>query len=137
MKILTDEEKSMLVHSAREARRWAYAPYSQYAVGAALVTDSGRIYDGVNVENAAYPTGICAERVAVFKAVSEGERRFSAIAVVTKNGGTPCGACRQVLAEFGSETVVLLANEQGEIVQETTISDMLPGAFGPEDLKKS
>lgn len=137
MKILTDDEKKSLVQSAQEARRWAYAPYSQYAVGAALITDSGRIYDGVNVENAAYPTGICAERVAVFKAVSEGERRFSAIAVVTKNGGTPCGACRQVLAEFGLETMILLANERGEIVQETSISDMLPVAFGPEDLQIS
>lgn len=135
MKTLTDDEKKTLIQSAREARRWAYAPYSHYAVGAAVLTDSGRIYDGVNVENAAYPNGICAERVAVHKAVSEGERNFSAIAVVTSNGGTPCGACRQVLAEFGSETVVLLADEQGKLVQETSLSALLPGAFGPQDLK--
>jgi cytidine deaminase len=135
MKTLTDDEKKTLIQSAREARRWAYAPYSHYAVGAAVLTDSGRIYDGVNVENAAYPNGICAERVAVHKAVSEGERRFSAIAVVTSNGGTPCGACRQVLAEFGLNTIVLLADEQGNLVQETSISALLPGAFGPQDLK--
>ncbi len=100
-----------------------------------MLTNSGRIYDGVNVENAAYPNGICAERVAVHKAVSEGERNFSAIAVVTLNGGTPCGACRQVLAEFGSDTVVLLADEKGKLVQETSLSALLPGAFGPQDLK--
>ncbi len=135
MKTLTDDEKKTLIQSAREARRWAYAPYSHYAVGAAVLTDSGRIYDGVNVENAAYPNGICAERVAVHKAVSEGERNFSAIAVVTLNGGTPCGACRQVLAEFGSDTVVLLADEKGKLVQETSLSALLPGAFGPQDLK--
>lgn len=135
MKTLTDDEKKTLIQTAREARRWAYAPYSHYAVGAAVLTDSGRIYDGVNVENAAYPNGICAERVAVHKAVSEGERNFSAIAVVTLNGGTPCGACRQVLAEFGSDTVVLLADEKGKLVQETSLSALLPGAFGPQDLK--
>ena len=135
MKTLTDDEKKTLIQSAREARRWAYAPYSHYAVGAAVLTDSGRIYDGVNVENAAYPNGICAERVAVHKAVSEGERGFSAIAVVTSNGGTPCGACRQVLAEFGLDTLVLLADEQGKLVQEASLSDLLPGAFGPQDLK--
>jgi cytidine deaminase len=136
MKTLTDDEKKILIQSAQEARRWAYAPYSHYAVGAALLTDSGCIYDGVNVENAAYPNGICAERVAVHKAVSEGERSFSAIAVVTSNGGTPCGACRQVLAEFGLDTVVLLADEQGKLVQETSLSALLPGAFGPQDLKR-
>jgi cytidine deaminase len=89
----------------------------------------------VNVENAAYPTGICAERVAVFKAVSEGERQFSAIAVVTSNGGTPCGSCRQVLAEFGLELQVLVANEQGELLQEYSLAHLLPGAFRPQDLQ--
>ena len=84
--MLTDDQKSTLIQTAIEARKWAYAPYSNYLVGAALLTASGRIYDGVNVENAAYPTTVCAERVAVFKAVSEGERDFKAIAVVTENG---------------------------------------------------
>jgi len=133
--MLSDDIRQKLVQSAQEARKWAYAPYSGYAVGAALLTASGRVYDGVNVENAAYPTGICAERVAVFKAVSEGEHEFEAIAVVTVNGGSPCGACRQVLAEFGLHTIVLLANADGQLLQETTVADLLPGAFRPQDLQ--
>ena len=87
------------------------------------------------MENAAYPTGICAERVAVFKAVSQGERKFVAVAVVTDNGGNPCGSCRQVLSEFGQDTLVLLADSQGRLVSETLLSDLLPGAFGPKDLE--
>jgi cytidine deaminase len=133
--MLTDEIREKLVQAAIQARQWAYVPYSNYAVGAALLTASGRIYDGVNVENAAYPTTICAERVAVFKAVSEGERQFTAIAVVTTNGGSPCGSCRQVLAEFGLETLVLIADENGEILHEAEVGDLLPGAFQPRDLK--
>jgi cytidine deaminase len=130
----TDEQRRKLIQAAQEARRWAYVPYSKYPVGAALLSASGKIYDGVNVENAAYPTGICAERVAVFKAVSEGEREFIAIAVVTDNGGSPCGSCRQVISEFGLETIVVIADAQGQVVLETTISDLLPGAFRPEHL---
>ena len=132
--MLTDETRKKLIDSAAAARHWAYAPYSHYPVGAALLTASGRIYDGVNVESAAYPTSMCAERVAVFKAVSEGERDFEAIAVVTANGGSPCGACRQVLAEFGLETLVIIADGQGNLVQEATVGDLLPGAFRPQDL---
>jgi cytidine deaminase len=124
-----------LIETAVLARRRAYAPYSHYLVGAALITNSGRIFDGVNVENAAYPATICAERVAVFKAVSEGEREFAAIAVVTSNGGSPCGSCRQVLAEFGLETVVLIADAQGRLLQETSVAELLPGAFRPEHLE--
>ena len=131
---LTDEQKQNLIRTAQEARQWAYAPYSKYLVGAAVLSASGRVYDGVNIENAAYPTGTCAERVAVFKAVSEGERRFLAIAVVTSNGGTPCGSCRQVLAEFGLETVVLIADAQGNLLQEISVGDLLPGAFTPDHL---
>jgi len=132
--MLTDDVRKKLIQTAQEARHWAYAPYSGYAVGAALLTTSGRVYDGVNVENAAYPNGTCAERVAVYKAVSEGEREFEAIAVVTQNGGSPCGACRQVLAEFGLKTVVLLANADGQLLQEMSLADLLPGAFRPQDL---
>jgi cytidine deaminase len=131
---LKDEIRQTLVDAATQARRWAYVPYSHYAVGAALLTASGKIYDGVNVENAAYPTTMCAERVAVFKAVSEGERQFTAIAVVTSNAGTPCGSCRQVLSEFGLDTVVIIADAQGNIRQETTVAELLPGAFLPTDL---
>jgi cytidine deaminase len=133
--MLTDELRQDLIQRAIEARQWAYAPYSGYLVGAALLADSGRVYTGVNVENAAYPAGTCAERTAVFKAVSEGERQFEAIAVVTANGGTPCGSCRQVLAEFGLETVVLVADENGRLVLETDVAGLLPGAFRPDDLK--
>ena len=132
--MLTDKQRQELIETSLGARRWAYAPYSEYAVGAALLTPSGVIYDGVNIENAAYPTSMCAERVAVFKAVSEGETNFIAIAVATSNGGTPCGACRQVLSEFGLETKVLIVNGDGIIEQETTVAELLPGAFGPQDL---
>ncbi len=132
--MLTDDLKERLIESSLGARRWAYAPYSNYAVGAALLTSSGKIYVGVNIENAAYPTSICAERVAVFKAVSEGEKNFTAIAVASSTGGEPCGACRQVLSEFGSNTKVLVVNEDGDILQETTVAELLPHAFGPEDL---
>lgn len=132
--MLTDEQRQLLIETALGARRWAYAPYSKYTVGAALLTSSGLIYDGVNIENAAYPMVMCAERVAVFKAVSEGETNFKAIAVATSNAGTPCGACRQVLSEFGLETIVLIVNGDGLVKQETTVAELLPGAFGPQDL---
>jgi cytidine deaminase len=131
---LSDEERQSLIDLANEARRRAYVPYSNYPVGAALRTKSGRIFTGVNIENAAYPTTMCAERVAVFKAVSEGEMEFEAISVVTDNGGSPCGSCRQVLAEFGLDTIVLIADGAGRIVHETTVSGLLPEAFTPSHL---
>lgn len=123
-----------LVAAAQKAQRAAYAPYSKYNVGAALQTKAGKVYLGANVENAAYPTSICAERVAVFKAVTEGERDFAAIAVVTRDGGAPCGSCRQVLAEFALDAKVFIANEAGEIVKETTVRELLPEAFLPSNL---
>lgn len=135
MSKLTSETKKALIDLGNEARRRAYVPYSNYRVGAALQGKSGRIYTGVNIENAAYPVTVCAERVAVFKAVSEGEREFDAISVVTDNGGSPCGSCRQVLAEFGLDIVVLIADGDGNLIRETTVSDLLPGAFTPKDLK--
>lgn len=131
---LSQEQREALISAAMYVRRWAYAPYSHYAVGAALLSESGRMYEGVNVESAAYPTTMCAERVAVFKAVSEGERRFIAIAVATSNGGTPCGACRQVLAEFGLETLVLVVDGEGAVRMQATVGELLPGAFTPADL---
>ena len=131
---LTNEEKQSLIDLANEARRRAYVPYSNYPVGAALRTKNGRIYTGVNVENAAYPQTMCAERTAIFKAVSEGEREFEVIAVVTNNGGSPCGGCRQVMAEFGLDTIVLFGNGQGELVKETTVNQLLPEAFTPKHL---
>ncbi len=134
MSKLTQEERKSLIDLANEARRRAYAPYSNYPVGAALRTKSGRLYTGVNVENAAYPQTMCAERVAIFKAVSEGETEFEVIAVVTNNGGSPCGGCRQVLAEFGLDTTVLLADGNGKLVKETTVNELLPEAFTPKHL---
>src|SRR5512142_216588 len=133
---LTDEERHYLIDLAVEASRRAYAPYSNYPVGAAVRTKSGRIFTGCNVENAAYPTGMCAERVAIFKAISEGEREFEVMAVATSNGGTPCGSCRQVMAEFGLDTVVLVSDGDGHLKQETTVSELLPGAFTPKDMGK-
>ena len=132
MNKLEQEQKIDLVKIASQVRKWAYTPYSNYKVGAAVLTDSGRIYDGVNIENAAYPVTVCAERTAIFKAVSNGERKFQAIAVVTKDGGTPCGSCRQVMAEFSPEMLVILADENGKIISEKKISDLLPDAFGAD-----
>jgi cytidine deaminase len=132
--MLTDNLRKQLIRTAIEVRQRAYAPYSKYRVGAALLTQDGQVFSGVNIENAAYPTTMCAERVAVFKAVSEGQKKFEAIAVVTDNGGSPCGSCRQVLAEFGLDTVVLIANGEGEILEETTVEKLLPTAFTPTDL---
>ncbi len=133
---LTKEEKKFLIDLANEARRRAYAPYSNYPVGAALRTKTGRVYTGVNIENAAYPDGVCAERVAVFKAVSEAEHDFEVIAVVTDNGGAPCGSCRQVLAEFGLSTIVLIADGNGKLLKETSVGELLPEAFQPHHLQK-
>jgi cytidine deaminase len=131
---LTNEERQSLIDLANEARKRAYAPYSKYHVGAALRTRSGRIFIGVNVENAVYPHTMCAERVAVFKAVSEGETEFDVIAVATDNGGSPCGGCRQVLAEFGLDTIVLIADGSGTLKHEMTLSQLLPEAFTPAHL---
>ena len=136
MSSLSKEERQYLIDLANEARRRAYAPYSHYHVGAALRTKSGRIFTGCNVENAAYPHCMCAERVAIFKAVSEGEKEFEVIAVVTPNGGSPCGGCRQVMAEFGLDTVVLIGDGEGHLVEETTVGGLLPMAFTPEHLEK-
>jgi len=132
---ITNQEKQSLIDLANTARQRAYAPYSNYPVGAALRTKTGRIFTGVNVENAAYPQTMCAERVAVFKAVSEGEKEFEVISVVTDNGGSPCGGCRQVLAEFGLDTIVLMADRNGKLIKETTVRELLPEAFMPEHLK--
>jgi len=134
---LSKEERGALIKAANEARKLAYAPYSHYPVGAALRTKSGRVFTGVNVENAVYPVTNCAERTAVFKAVSEGEQKFDVIAVVTDNGGSPCGACRQVLAEFGLDILVLIADGNGRLVKEMTVAELLPEAFTPEHLESS
>lgn len=134
--MLNDEQRKKLIETALEVRNRAYAPYSKYNVGAALLSSTGKVYSGVNVENAAYPTSICAERVAVFNAVTHGERDFIAIAVATNNGGTPCGSCRQVLSEFGLDILVLVVDSTGTVKQEAPLEYFLPGAFTPSDLDR-
>jgi cytidine deaminase len=131
---LTDEKQQDLIKKANEVRLRAYAPYSNYQVGAALLTTSGNIFTGANVENAAYGVTMCAERSAVFSAVSAGERDFVAIAVATHNGGSPCGSCRQVLSEFGLDIDVLQVDDQGKLIQQNTLRNLLPGAFQSKDL---
>ncbi|HOL09636.1 MAG TPA: cytidine deaminase [Bacillota bacterium] len=125
-----------LVAAAISARERAYAPYSNYKVGAALLTKQGKIYTGCNVENASYGASICAERTAVVKAVSEGETEFEAIAIVTDDPslGSPCGICRQFLAEFGTDIRLIIANLNGAKI-ERTLKEYLPYAFGPDYLK--
>jgi cytidine deaminase len=130
---MTDSE---LVDRAQQARERAYAPYSSFPVGAALLGRSGRVYTGCNVENAAYPLVTCAERTAVTKAISEGEREFEAIAVVTATGATPCGACRQILREFSGpdgDLRVIVADTAGH-VRTFTIAKLLPEGFTPDQL---
>jgi cytidine deaminase len=123
-------DRAALADAARIARQRAYAPYSHYKVGAALLAADGTIFMGCNIENAAYPATICAERVVVTKAVSEGQTQFAAIAVATENGGTPCGICRQVMFEFAPELLVLIVDDE-RIVAEYTLHDLLPEGFGP------
>ena len=131
---LDPELQKKLIEAAIQAQQWAYAPYSKYKVGAAVLTASGKIYDGLNIENAAYPTCMCAERVAIYKAVSEGERDLEAIVVATTNGGKPCGSCRQVMAEFNLSMRVLIVDTTGKVYMETTVAELLPEAFTPKDL---
>lgn len=130
---MTNEE---LIEEAKQAMGYAYVPYSKFAVGAALLTDDGEIFRGCNIENAAYSMCNCGERTAFFKAVSEGKKKFSKLAVVadTDRPVPPCGACRQVMVEFcRPEMPVILSNLKGD-VELTTVETLLPGAFKAEDL---
>jgi len=119
-----------LIKSAKSAVKFAYTPYSKFRVGAAILTSKGKIFSGTNIENASYGLTICAERVAVFKAVSEGEKKFKALAIYTntKDFTYPCGACLQVMAEFSPNLYVVLINNKGEIKQHS-ISSLLPHTF--------
>ena len=130
-----EEARQTLVAAAQRARQYAYAPYSNYLVGAALFASTGEIYTGCNVENAAYASTICAERVALVKAVSEGVRNFEAIAVITENVGFPCGSCRQMLYEFSPLMLVLVADADGKIKSELSLAELLPNGFGPQQLQ--
>ena len=135
--------KNELIKLALDARKKAYAPYSRYTVGAAVIAESGRVYTGCNIENASYPAGICGERTAIFKAVSEGERKITMIALAaakeTENAPfseypSPCGICRQVMAEFcDGDTPILLAKSEDDY-NEYKLCELLPVSFTAKDL---
>jgi len=127
-----------LIEEAKKAREKAYVPYSKFAVGAALLTSDGKVYQGCNIENAAYSVGNCAERTALFKAYSEGDTSFTALVVTadTNRPVPPCGACRQVISELCPKDMkIILTNLKGD-TQELTVEELLPGAFSPEDLNE-
>jgi cytidine deaminase len=126
---LTKKQKIELLKQAKTAAEAAYSPYSGFKVGAALLTASGKIFTGCNVENASFSMTICAERTAIFKAVSEGETAFTAIAVYVDSDLSfpPCGACRQVLSEFADDLSVLIGNRLGDYTM--TLAELLPGKF--------
>lgn len=128
-------EDKELIAVAKKYREHSYSPYSKFKVGAAVITKSGNVYGGCNIENSSYPVTNCAERTAIFKAVSEGERDITALAVVGDTDGpcSPCGACRQVIAEFGINRIIM-ANLKGDI-KVVTLEELLPFAFTPEDLQ--
>lgn len=132
--MVTNKQRDDLLQVACEVRKNAYAHYSNYPVGAAVLSDDGRIFSGANVENASFGLTICAERAAIFSAVSQGVRRIVALAVCTGNIGTPCGACRQVLVEFAGDIPVWLGDDKGNIRQ-TSLYRLLPDHFGPEHLR--
>ena len=123
-----------LVDAAIAVARNAYAPYSNFPVGAALLAADGTIYTGCNVENASFPATICAERAALVKAISEGQREFTSIVVVTRSGGSPCGICRQMLYEFAPDLNVIVATLDGDVLYEVLLQDMLTHGFGPKEL---
>jgi cytidine deaminase len=126
-----------LIKTAKQAANFSYAPYSKFKVGAAILTASGKIYSGINIENASYGLTVCAERVAIFKAISEGENKFDTIAIYTntKHFTYPCGACRQVLAEFNPNLNIIIINGQGKI-KKTSLAKLLPNFFTKVYLKK-
>ncbi|MBO8140038.1 MAG: cytidine deaminase [Thermosipho sp. (in: Bacteria)] len=125
-----------LINEAFNAKEKAYAPYSNFKVGAALLTRSGKIYTGCNIENASYGLTCCAERVAIFKAVSEGEKEFDTLVVVgdTDEPISPCGACRQVMSEFGDYEVILVSKNRK--IKKVSVKELLPYSFEKENLEK-
>lgn len=129
-------EKNQLIDEAKKIREKAYTPYSKFPVGAALLTEDGTLYTGCNIENAAYPVTCCAERVAIFKAISDGHYNFEKLAVVadTKRPVPPCGSCRQVMSEFfNSDVAIYTTNLHGE-TKAFTMEEILPFSFASSDL---
>ena len=130
-----DEKK--LIREALEAQKKAYVPYSKFRVGAAVLTEDGEIFSGCNIEIASLSPTICAERTAIFKAISEGNRKIKAIAVVGDSNFTyPCGVCRQVIREFGRDATIIVANSE-EDYKKYELGELLPHSFGPEDLEEN
>ena len=137
MKPLTQAEIDRLLDLAQEARDHAYAPYSHYSVGAALLTAEGQVYQGCNIENAGFTPTVCAERTAFLKAIYDGHRAFRAVAVIAtgEEMGFPCGVCRQVMAEFcDRDFIIVTANRDRSKVDVSTFEQLLPHSFGPKDL---
>lgn len=134
MSTLNETQRRSLIEAAAAARDKAYVPYSHYPVGAAILTTSGKVFTGCNIEIASYGATVCGERTAAFKAVSEGEREFVAVAVVTSNGAAPCGICRQVLYEFGPTMEVIMVDVNNQITFDGPLTDLLPFGFGPQKL---
>lgn len=140
---MKEMDKKALIRQAFEAREKAYTPYSHFRVGAALLAKSGKVYTGCNIENAGYTPTNCAERTALFKAVSEGERRFDAIAIVGSMEGKknqlvtgPCGVCRQALYEFGGDDLLVIMAKSEDDYVERTLGELLPFGFGPANLNE-
>lgn len=130
-------DKKELIKKALAAKEKAHVPYSNFHVGAALITEDDQVFTGCNIEISSYSPTICAERTAIFKAVSEGHKKIKAIAVVGDNDFTyPCGVCRQVIREFGKDATVIIANSEDDF-REYRLDDLLPYSFGPEDLEAS
>jgi len=128
-------DTAALMHAAREARSQSVSPYSKFAVGAAVLTDDHQIITGANVESASYGLSCCAERVALFKALTEGHRKFTALAAASPGGAAPCGACRQVIAEFAAEAkLFIIDSDKNESPEPTSISSLLPHSFTADDL---
>lgn len=129
-------DNKKLIEEALKARELSYSPYSNFRVGAAVETIDGKIYNGCNIEIASYSPTICAERTAIFKAISEGSEKIKKIAVVGDAEDTfPCGVCRQVMREFGSNLEIIIANSV-EDYKVYTLEDILPHSFGPEELDR-
>lgn len=136
MKALEQLKIEQLIEKALEAREYSYSPYSNFAVGAAVLSRSGAIYSGCNIESSSYAPSLCAERTAIAKAVSEGEQAIEAVAVVGSSDYTfPCGVCRQVIREFGKDATIIVANSPSDY-KVFSLEELLPHSFGPEDLEQ-
>ena len=134
MSVVDDRQ---LVQAALEGSKNAYIPYSNYRVGAALLTASGEVFTGCNVENAGYSPTICAERTAFVKAISDGHQQFAAIAVVSRDAASPCGVCRQFMFEFAPALKIIMADLDGQVSLVATLAELLPHGFGPANLEEN